>query len=288
MTAERVNWEQLRSWLATCQALGIDAPVPAVKALHLISVAESMIPDPVGPLLDLDDQQLRARVEQISVRAHAAGKTSGFSGLSGLRPGFEAIQSELAVEVLEACAGDLDRIVAERQDEFAKLAEPLVRGAQDFNFSIETTSDDVILMADEAASEAWRGVRRAWQSIGLIVRWRIELAKVFHQDRELQRASTDQDIRHELRPPNWSALFSESNWSTEGGYYVEAKTIGSLDWLAMGASGLKLCTPSEVSAKVKARVAEQNRISPSQVIDDPWDDDLDTGDDYTYPPIRKQ
>jgi hypothetical protein len=55
-----------------------------------------------------------------------------------------------------------------------------------------------------------------------------------------------------------SVMFAAGeNWSTDGDYYTETGARGHLDWLRLASAdgGLRLNTPSDVVAKLKARRA---------------------------------
>ncbi|WP_136024251.1 hypothetical protein [Microbacterium sp. K27] len=58
------------------------------------------------------------------------------------------------------------------------------------------------------------------------------------------------------------AFAAESNWHTDGTYYVDRRIGGSIDWFAIAAGGLRLNTPSEVDEKL----AERERHLNSQAV----------------------
>jgi len=129
--------------------------------------------------------------------------------------------------------------------QFATLSAPLVTAAQDYGFTISTSSDEVIDLADEAASAAWRAARTAWHAIAPLVGLRIAMSSTFDVSptrSEARAAAFPRTLR--VAETNYSICFAEGdNWSLERGFYVEGKTVGHLDWFALAAGGLRLNTP---------------------------------------------
>lgn len=247
-----MNWSAIHDFAARCTAAGIEPPEPITRAIHLLQVAAAQEPAPTGGLLALDDAGVAARVEAYAIRAHHA---QGYG--PGLAVGVVRFQDELVAETREACLPDLERIVTDLQPTFDELAAPLVTAARDFGFTYATTSDHVIDMADEKASAAWRAVPRAWRAIAPIVSLRIAMSTAFGVS-----PTMDERRAHAFpklpgaTSPNYSVCFAAGdNWSFDDGYYIEGKTVGHLDWLALAAGGLRLNSPAEVRAKLDAGTA---------------------------------
>ncbi|WP_067194935.1 hypothetical protein [Microbacterium sp. XT11] len=246
-----MNLGTLPAFVAKCTALDVPVPSPITRALELLQVVEAHQMPPVASVLGMSDDEARAHVEALSIRQH----TTGGGTMPGLLTGITDFRAQLEAEVREASLPELEGLVETLQPRFAELAAPLVTAAQEYGFTSATTSDQVIELADEKASAAWRAARRAWSAISPIVALRIEISKVFTV------SPTREEMEHHVfprrlgsMPVNYSAAFAEGeNWSLEGGYYLEGKTIGHLDWLALAAGGLRLNTPAETAEKIAAR-----------------------------------
>lgn len=251
MTA--VNIASLAGFAVRCEHLGVTPPKVIARALELFEIANAYQADPVGSVLGLTDKQARDRVADLAIRRH----TSGLMATPGMTPGVLEFHELLASEVREAALPELDGLVASLQERFAELAAPLVLAAQEYGFTSSTTSDQVIELADEAASAAWRGARKAWSSIAPVVGLRIDVSKVFEVSPSRAEMTWNTFPRNlGDTPVNYSVAFAAGdNWSLDGGYYLEGRTVGHLDWLALAAGGLRLNTPSEVAAKIAARPA---------------------------------
>ncbi|WP_223626686.1 hypothetical protein [Microbacterium sp. EST19A] len=246
-----VNLELLPNFVARCDTIGTTPPKAITRALELLRVVRAHQETPTVSVLGLTDKQARDRVTDVSIRRHS----TGMYGDVGMVPGISDFEMQLAEEVTAAVLPDLDDMVAGLQDKFAELSRPFVVAAQEYGFTVRTTSDQVINMVDEEASAAWRGSQKAWKDIAPIVAFRIEVSKLFEVSptpddmgwNPFNQALGDSTV-------NFSVAFAAGeNWSLDGGYYIEGKTIGHLDWLALAAGGLRLNTPSEVAAKIAAR-----------------------------------
>lgn len=247
-----LNLGELTAFAARCERLGVPAPASIARAVELLGVVENHQQTPARDLLTMTDDEARAHIEEISIRKHTA---SGFNiGEVGLEPGISAFRSQLTAEVRESSLPELEELIRSMQPRFEEAAAPLVVAAQQYGFTSATTSDQVIELADEDASAAWRGARRAWSAIAPLVTFRIEVSRVFEVSptrEETQRAIFPRVLGG--MPLNYSSAFAAGdNWSLENGYY-EGKTIGHLDWLALAAGGLQLNTPQQTADKIAQR-----------------------------------
>ena len=203
----------------------------------------------------MSDDDVRARVTHLSIRQHRGAQ--GAANTMWMLPGIRAFRDQLAEEVADAVGPDLERIVAALQPRFAEDAKPLVHAAQTYGFTATTDPGEVIDLADEKASAAYRAMRAAWIAIQPIASFRITMSTTFDLSPTLAETTLAiyGDERSATTPPiNWSVLFAEgNNWSLDTGYVVEGRRGNHLDWLALAAGGLRLNTPAEVQAKVADR-----------------------------------
>lgn len=233
-----MNWDQYRTFATLCDRLGVTVPEPLTRAMHLADVARSHDAAPAGTLLDLTDDELRDRVVDLSIRSH---DRDGRGSTLGFKPGIDAVVSQLVAEARAATLPYLDDIVVELQPRFDELAAPLMTATRDYGFTYRTSSDEVIDLADENASAAWRGARSAWSGIAPLVRFRQAMSTTFR----LAPVPSGGDF---------SVLFAAGeNWSATGRYYLEGKTQNHLDWFTLASGGIRLNTPTEVEAKIAAR-----------------------------------
>lgn len=255
MIRRRVEWDQLRVFAVACESVGLEPPEAIQTGLRMVAVANQHAEAPSGDLLSMSDDEVRARVTDLSIRQHRGAQ--GAANTMGLLPGIRAFRDELAEEVAASVGPDLERIVAALQPRFAEEAKPLVHAAQTYGFTASTDPAEVIDMADEKASAAYRAMRSAWIAIQPIASFRITLSTTFGLSPTVAETNLALygDERSSSTPPiNWSVLFTEgNNWSLDTGYVVEGRRGNHLDWLALAAGGLRLNTPSEVLAKVAAR-----------------------------------
>lgn len=247
-----MNWADLHTFAALCTSAGIPVPAPITRGIEMIDVANGHAAMPSGPLLAMTDDEVREHVEAVAIRQHTAyadGTTAG------LLPGTLTFANELAIEVRAAVLPDLDTMVESLQPRFADVAAPLVLAAQQYGFTNSTRSDDVIELADEDASAAWRNARRAIDAIAPLVRFRIAVSRLFQVSPtpgEALRLSRWEAPNNEA-PVNYSIAFAAGdNWDGDGGYYIEGKAAGHIDWLELAAGGLRLNTPTEVRLKLAA------------------------------------
>ncbi|WP_315551972.1 hypothetical protein [Microbacterium aurum] len=247
-----MNWEQLRAFAAACTHLGIEPPAAISRGLALVDVIDGHQKVKPRSVLDMTDDEARDYVTAISIRAHDRdGRSTG----RGMAPGIDQAKRSLAAEVRAAAIPDLERIVAELRPTFDAHAEPLMHAATVYGFTYSTTSDQVINLADEAASAAWRAVPKAWAALAPVVSLRIAMSALFDvspRRAEARSSAFPQILRDEH--VNYSVCFAANdNWSLDRGYYVEGKAVGHLDWLALAAGGLRLNSPDEVRAKLDDR-----------------------------------
>ncbi|TFD48709.1 hypothetical protein E3T46_14870 [Cryobacterium sp. Hh11] len=248
-----MNWVDLFKFKTTCERVSVDVPQPILRGLDIIEVAKAHNRAPSGGLLDLSDDAVRDRVTNLSIRRHQGPAASS----RGMTAGIEAFTDELLIEVREACLPELDQIIIDLQPRFDELAAPLVAAAQVYGFTLATTSDMVIELADEKASQAWRDSREAWASVGPIVSLRTLISDAFkvsptpeETDRMFFTAGKFRSTDHSIHKQDYSVCFAAGdNWSYDGVYYLNNKSGGTLDWFALAGGGLRLNTPAEVQAK---------------------------------------
>lgn len=112
-------------------------------------------------LLQFSDDEIRARVEGISIRRHS----TGMGTQPGMATGVEQASTEILTAIAEEVRPSLGEMVMQLRPRFDELAAPLITAAQHYGFTCAATSDDVIEMAGEGASAAWRATPRAWSAI---------------------------------------------------------------------------------------------------------------------------
>lgn len=246
-----MNWSQLRAFATACESFGI-TPTPAIsRGLELINVIDAHQNVTPAPVLDMTDEQARDYVTALSIREH---DRDGRASARGMLPGVEQAKRDLAAEVRAATIPDLERITDELRPAFDTHAGPLVDAATVYGFTYATTSDQVINLADEAASAAWRAVPKAWNAIAPIVSLRLSMSSLFDVSprRAEARAAAYPDVLRDDHLNHSVCFAAGENWSLGRGYYVEGKTMGHLDWLALAAGGLRLNSPAQVRAKLDA------------------------------------
>lgn len=243
-----MNVSTVREFNRECLAFGITPPAAVVRGLELLEVTAGIREDPAASLLNLSDDEARAHVYELSIRRHGEGSKLG------MNPGIESFSSALTAEIREASLPELERIVDELRPQFAEVAEPLNIAAQQYGITYRTTSDEIIDRADESAAAAYRAMRSAWHSIQPIVSLRISMSKAF------EVSPTIEEVKDTVFPmiwagsvPNWSVAFAAGeSWSLGKGFTIEGKQHGHIDWLQLAKGGLRLNSPEEVRAKIKA------------------------------------
>lgn len=241
-----MNWGDLPSFVAACRALDVEPPAAAVRGLELVQIAEAHQDDPRPRILDLNDNDARDYVTALAVRRHNGNNVFEV----GMNVGVTEMTRLLAAEVREACLPDLDRITEELRLEFDTHARPFILAAQEFGFTLATTSDEVILRADEAASAAWRDLRIAWHGIRPVAALRIQMSRVF----DTAPTKHSDQWTPQFGPLDYSVCFAAGdNWSSDGAKYVEHDMLGDIDWLALAVEGLRLNSPGEVAAMQEQR-----------------------------------
>jgi hypothetical protein len=251
-----LRWDELLVFKVSCGQMGVELPKAVETALHLVGVASKHEVAPEGGLLGMTDEQVRERVTDLSIRQHRGQESAASS--RGMLPGVRAFKDELAREVRAAVQPELERIVTDLQPRFAESAAPLVTAARQYGFTAKTDPADVIDLADEKASAAYRDMRTAWLAVQPIASFRILISRTFDLSPTINETTeslfADGLIPSAEPPINWSVLFAEGgNWSLDAGYLVEGSRGNHIDWLALAAGGLRLNTPDEARAKVHAR-----------------------------------
>lgn len=252
MVAAGLTWSQVREFVALCIGLGIEPPAAAVRGLDVIAVAEAHQTVSMPSLLDASDDEVRDFLDQAALRR----STSPNPGQStGMGTAIRDMSLGLAAEVRAAVVGDMDRFTEALRPRFDKQAAVLVDAAQTYGFTLATTSDEVIMRADEKASEAWRATRLAWFAIQRIADIRIRASKVFHCG-PITDIATAKTINAETW--DYSVCFAGGeNWSMDGSKYVQGNVQGDLNWLDLAAGGLRLNSPAETDVMTRARVLAQ-------------------------------
>lgn len=250
MTA--LNWGEVHAFVAACKAAGVTPPNSVLRALHILEVAASMIPAPTGPLLGASDEQVRERVEALSIRAHNGGPAEVGRGMN---PGVEQVSDTLAEELRGAAIPELDALIESLQPTFDEAARPLVVAAREFGIEAGTSSDDIIGRVDFAdAVVAWRATRSAWFQIEPIVRWRIQLSRTFRLSPTIEETRRAGHIVMSDEDVNTSVLFvSGDAWSLDPSRYrVQGDRRQHMDWFQLARAGLHLATVTEVTSKIQA------------------------------------
>lgn len=252
-----MNLLELMQFRAACDVARISVPTAITRGLELIEVAKLQEAAPSGSLLDLSDDAVSDRITELSIREHQ-GYNAESRGMAG---GVRLFTERMLAEIREASLPDLDELISGLRPEFEKLAKPLVTAAQVYGFSLATTSDYVVDLADEKASKAWRDARQSWHAILPIVRLRIQMSEAFavsptrdETNRMFFNAGVYDPAILARNRPDWSVCFaSGDNWSYEGAYAISGKAGPALDWFALAAGGLTLNTTAQVREKLEHR-----------------------------------
>ncbi|KAB1647137.1 hypothetical protein F8O06_00715 [Pseudoclavibacter sp. CFCC 14310] len=248
-----INYVELIKFQATAEAAGIKVPGSITRAFELLEAVEKHAQEPTGSLLGLTDKQACQRVTDIALRRHTTANTWEI----GLGAGVASFRDQLLTEVREAVLPDLDQIVTDLQPRFDEIVAPLTTAAQTYGFTWGTTSDQVIDLADEHASQTWRDVRTAWAAIRPIATLRTTISETF----ELSPTPAEVDGILLLQGRNRMAnkldhsisFAAEDNWSLDGTYCVNNSLNNGIDWLAIARGGLRLNTPTDAATKLEQR-----------------------------------
>ena len=262
-----MNWVELLQFKAACEAANIAVPTAITRGLELIEVAKLQEAAPSSSLLDLSDDAVTGRITDLSIRAHEGANAES----RGLSAGVRQFEAQVLQEVREASLPDLDRLIAELRPTFEELAKPLVTAAQKYGFTLATTSDYVVDLADEKASKAWRDARQAWHAILPTVRLRILMSEAFavsptrdETNRMFFTAGVYDPaiIARSSSKLDYSVCFaSGDNWAYDGlAYSISGKGGSGLDWFALAAGGLTLNTPAQVREKQELKAVMAPRV----------------------------
>lgn len=256
MLTANLNWNQVREFVALCAGLDIEPPAAAVRGLGILDLADAHQRVEMPTLLTATDDEVRDFLDLVSLRrASIVDGVSGTVNGTGMSVAVRDMSRELAQEVRTAVIADMERFTEALRPRFDKQAAILVDAAQTYGYTLRTTSDEVIMRADEKASEAWRATRRAWFAIQRIADIRIRASKVFHCG-----PITDFNQSKTINAETWdySVCFAAGdNWSMDGSKYVQGNVQGDLDWLALAAGGLRLNSPAETDTMTRERVMAQ-------------------------------
>ena len=252
-----MNLLELMQFRAALQVANIAVPTAITRGLELIHLATQET-SPSGGLLDLTDDEVTGRITELSIRGHE-GPTAESRGMAG---GVRQFEAQVLQEVREASLDVIEGLIADLRPKFEELAKPLVTAAQKYGFTLATTSDYVVDLADEKASKAWRDARTAFHALAPLARLRTQISDVFKVSptrEEVNRLFFAQGLYDtgflSGRPMDNTILFAAAgNWSYDLAYSVSAKNHTGTDWLAMAAGGgLTLNTTAQVKEKLEHR-----------------------------------
>lgn len=273
-----MNWILLAQFEGHCKAAGVEVPEIVVRAESLIAAARAAAGAGPGPLLGLAPEEVPGVVTDMAIRRHRSIDPG--TGSDGILAGVSDFEGRVLAELQAAAQPELDDLLVSLRPRFDGLAAPLVDAAQTYGLTWNTSSDDVILMADEKASAAWRATRDAWHGLDTIVRLRRSISETFGlppTEDDMDRVAM-WDSGPTLNDPgqvDYSVCFAAGdNWSDSGGYYVKRNNVQAsalrshLDWLGMAAGGgLYLNTTTEVLAKLRKRAGVLIRESEEELLE---------------------
>lgn len=268
-----MNWVDLISFKGACERAGLEVPSAIIRGLELIEVAHQQAAPPAGSLLELTDDAVNGLITDLSIRTHQGHSASS----RGLAPGVEQFKEQILAEVREASIPELDRLILELRPKFEEVAKPLVTAAQVYGFTLATTSDSVIELADEDASKAWRDARAAWHAIIPLARLRTQISDAFNvsptREETAQMFFTAGVFDTGFlsgRPADYTVCFAAGdNWSYDGAYAVSEKKQTGTDWFALAAGGLTLNTTAQVREMQAARSLATPRSYAQPVESEP-------------------
>jgi hypothetical protein len=237
--------DRLEEMRAAVEALGGAVPAPLLRGTQLVAIAREYVEQKPTPVLDLADDQVHENIVMRSIRRHKAPDSFHLGRSSGLHSGLVTFEAQLVQEVSQACLPLIDDIVAGLREQFEEPAAALVTASRKFGFTMRTTSDEVIDLADAKAAAAWRAARPAWAQLDRYHAGMRRLLRVFEVETPTSETA-----------PDLSVYFAAANsWGWDGEYYLERRTDSGMDWFALAAGGLRLNTPGEVVAKRRDRAA---------------------------------
>ena len=249
------TWDGIHRFRAACAKAGLPLPGSVSRALELLAVARAHASATPSSILAMSDDEARDCLTDLAIRSHTDGDKPALR-LRGINPGLVDFEARLLDELRADLLPRLDELVVELQPRFDAVVAPLVLAAQEYHFTLETTSDEVLLLDDAGAIAAWRAVRATLPLVGPFVRFRTMLSEVFDLSptREEQRSAAQAegiDLRiGRGAGGDYSVCFAAGgDWSLDGNFYVE----GHIDWLRIASGGLRLNTPTEVAAKLAER-----------------------------------
>ncbi|WP_158375551.1 hypothetical protein [Cellulosimicrobium cellulans] len=236
---------------AAIEQFGATVPDSIARAEQLLLAGQAFVDQEAGSVLSLTDDHVAENIIQRSWRAHVSHAPLQMSPPVGAEAGFETFKRALVVELLADVRGRVPDLIAEVRGDFDMAADVMVTAVQEFGFTYNTTANDVIDMDNPDAVRALRETRPAWRALVRIERGLRDLLAALD-------IATPLDPRNRAigDPPDLSAYFAAGEiWSDNGGYHIEQRTQGGIDWFALAAGGLRLNTPSEVEAKISGRAA---------------------------------
>ncbi|MGN7968159.1 hypothetical protein [Microbacterium sp. 22296] len=234
------TWGDVTAFATLCEIANLTVPSTIVKAQRLREVAIAHTVEPPAAFMGMSDDELRMWIDQVTIRR----LSSGFE--QAIAP-FEAF---LLIEVQRSIGPELEALVQEMQPRFDQVAAPFVDAVTTYGFTARTTSDDVIRMADDKASAAWRGTETFFRDAQAIAAVRQQISRVF----DVSPTADEQGV-YNGEGIDYSVCFAAGDsWTDDGRFYLAGRTGGTLDWFALASGGLRLNSPSEVARKVRARI----------------------------------
>ena len=266
-----MTWIELLQFKAACEVAGLEVPTAIVRGLELIGKAQEQVAPPRASLLDIADADVSGLITDLSIRTHHGYNAES----SGMKAGVEQFKDQILTEIREASIPELDNLIEALRPQFEATAKPLAVAAQKYGFTLTTTSDAVIELADEQASKAWREARAAFHAIEPLVRLRKQISDVFNVSptrEETAQSFFDQGVydtgRLARRRMDYTVCFASSQgWSYDHAYAVSTKNGTGIDWFAMSAAGaLTLNTTAQVREKQATRSlgAPRAQVQPSE------------------------
>jgi len=255
------NGARLAEMKAALDALGAPAPEPLVRGERLLATAREFVSQKPAPLLELDEADVADNITIRSIRRHKAPDSFHLGRSAGLDSGLMTFEAQLVSEVQEGCLPLLEEIIAGQREAFDQPASALMAASRQYGFTMRTTSDQVIDLADSDAAAAWRATRPAWAELD---RYHSALRRLFRAfDVEIIGAPVPDE------PADMSVYFAAGeNWGRDGSYYLEHRTDSGVDWFALALGGLRLNTPAEVEAKMRGR----SQVAAATVLVPPTED----------------
>lgn len=255
MSNHAAKWPELVTFRTLLANENVPVPDIIDTALAKKATADAYAANPpLSGLLSGDDTNLRTVLFDTAVRHHASARALG----AGLDHAHRLVTDQLWAELLDAVTG-LDQVIVALQPAFDAAAAPIVNAAQTYHLSWTTTSDQVILMNNPSAVDAWRAVRTTWPTLARFAAIYRSMNNTFdtHPNADDLTALAFGLDHHGylVHDPDLSVCFAAGdNWGVKREYYLDTNptnTSSGIDWLRLAGGGLHLNTPTEVAAKLE-------------------------------------